>query len=408
MILKVTFPSQERELAGSLTLPDQRPICYALFAHCFTCGQNSLAARRITEALAAQNIGVLRFDFTGLGNSEGDFGNTNFSSNLEDLHAAVEFLRQHYEAPALLIGHSLGGAAVLAIARDIPEVQAVASLAAPFKASHVLNNFESSLEDINQHGKAEVSLGGRPFTIKQQFITDVEKFNGTQLATMRKPLLIMHAPDDRIVSINDAEKIYLQAKHPKSFVSLDNADHLLSDKNDATYVAGVIASWSSRYVSPIKHQSKTPLLKKGQVSVSEKDHEFTQQVFSDSHQWLMDEPITFGGKDSGPDPYEHLLASLGGCTSMTLRMYAKRKKWPLTHVEVTLVHARVHAQDCQTCADTDTPIEQITRTIALEGPLSEEQRARLLEIADRCPVHRTLETKVTVKTQAKTDTNDID
>jgi len=338
MSINVTFPSQEHMLSGSLTLPVQRPCGYALFAHCFTCGKNSVAARRITDALSAHGVGVLRFDFTGLGDSEGEFGNTNFSSNLDDLKAAVSFLREHYQAPQLLIGHSLGGTAVLAMAAQEPEVKAVVSIGAPFSAGHVVHNFEQAVQTIARAGEATVDLGGRPFTIKQQFLEDVAHFDGRQLAGMKKALLLMHAPTDRIVAIDEAEKIYHAAKHPKSFVSLDKADHLLSKPADAEYVADTIAAWSRPFWSSAVIEDTPSALEKGQVEVAEFDHVLTQRVSSAAHQWIMDEPVALGGGDRGPDPYEHLLAALGGCTAMTLRLYATRKQWPLTHVEVRQAH----------------------------------------------------------------------
>ncbi|MCB1844787.1 MAG: OsmC family protein, partial [Halioglobus sp.] len=359
-----------------------------LFAHCFTCGKDIAAASRIARALTAEGIAVLRFDFTGLGNSDGDFANTNFSSNLQDLLAATRFLRERYAAPALLVGHSLGGAAVLAMAPEVPEARAVVTIGAPHRAEHVAQNFGAALDTIHAEGIAQVSLGGRQFAIRKQFLEDLERHSDTDLGNLRKALLVMHAPLDATVGIQEAEKIYLEARHPKSFVSLDDADHLLSNKRDSEYVARVIAAWASRYLPA--RVSDRPAISAGSVLVDEKDHRFAQNVFSDSHHWLADEPTAVGGRNSGPDPYEHLLAALGTCTAMTLRMYASHKKLPLEHVSVQLRHSRDYYADCEACDEATRGIEVLERVVTLTGELSAAETQRLLEIADRCPVHRTL------------------
>tara|TARA_R110001592_G_scaffold363396_2_gene687616 strand:- start:31304 stop:32515 length:1212 start_codon:yes stop_codon:yes gene_type:complete len=393
---KVEFSSQGLQLSGALETPESNIRCYALFAHCFTCGKDVAAASRISRALTREGIAVLRFDFTGLGNSDGDFANTNFSSNLQDLIAASDFLRANYEAPALLIGHSLGGAAVLAMAADVPEVRAVVTIGAPYKAEHVTRNFSASLEQIASTGEAQVTLGGRKFSIRKQFLDDLEHHDYADLGKLRKALLIMHAPLDETVSITEAEKIYVRAKHPKSFISLDDADHLLSRKADAEYVARNIAAWVDRYLPTPDVPSVK--MSAGHVRVEEKNHKFTQHVYSDSHYWLADEPTSVGGNNAGPDPYEHLLAALGACTSMTLRMYAERKSLPLEHVIVNLRHSRDYNADCQNCEGEAGKIEALERIITLRGDLTEEQRKRLLQIADRCPVHRTLHNDLQVRT----------
>ncbi len=393
---KVEFSSNGLQLSGALEAPESALRCYALFAHCFTCGKDVAAASRIARALTEQGIAVLRFDFTGLGNSDGDFANTNFSSNLQDLVAATEFLRANYEAPALLIGHSLGGAAVLAMAGEVPEAKAVVTIGAPHRAEHVAHNFSASLEEITATGEARVELGGRQFRIKKQFLDDLETHQSIDLGKLRKALLVMHAPLDATVNIEQAEKIYLEARHPKSFISLDDADHLLSRKVDAQYAASVIASWAGRYLpaSP----APTAQVHRGHVKVEEKNHKFTQHVHSDSHYWLADEPLAVGGNNAGPDPYEHLLAALGTCTAMTLRMYANRKGLPLQHVSVELQHTRDYHHDCLDCGDKPMQIEVLQRVVYLRGDLSREQTDRLLQIADRCPVHRTLHSELQVKT----------
>lgn len=395
---RVTFESQGLELSGLLETPDQAPLCYALFAHCFTCGKDVAAASRISRSLVARDIAVLRFDFTGLGNSDGDFANTNFSSNTADLLAAADFLKREYGAPSILIGHSLGGAAVLAVAGQIDSVKAVVSIAAPFEAEHVIHNFSANIEHIEQSGAAEVTLGARTFTIKKQFLDDLRAQNTDHIGNLGKALLVMHSPLDTTVDITDAERIYKAAKHPKSFVSLDKADHLLSKKHDSEYAAAVIAGWASAYIDDAAVQSRASV-EKGHVLVEEKNQSFTQHVSSDSHYWLADEPKALGGNNTGPDPYEHLLAALGACTSITLRFYAKRESIPLDHVKVEVSHARNHMQDCEDCEKPAGPVEVLTRTLTLEGDLSEAQRTKLVEIANKCPVHKTLHGDLQIETQ---------
>lgn len=398
---KVEFNNSNNEtLAGLLETPSESVTAYVLFAHCFTCGKDLAAATRIARALVARGYGVLRFDFTGLGNSDGDFSNTNFSSNVQDLIAAADFLRENYSAPALLIGHSLGGAAVLKAAADIPESQAVVTIGAPADAAHVGKQFACDMQMIEQQGQAEVNLAGRKFTIKKQFIDDIQAQNMAHLGSLKKALLVFHAPLDSTVSITEAQKIYQQAKHPKSFISLDQADHLLTNKEDAEYVADVIASWANRYLSQSSRvQQKASSVARGEVVVTERNQKFTQTVSSDGHYWLADEPISMGGDNLGPDPYEHLLAALGACTNMTLRMFADRKGWLLDSVSVSLSHGRSHGKDCQHCDEEHPQIDLIQRKLVLKGDLDEQQRQRLVEIADRCPVHKTLHNKILVKTE---------
>lgn len=399
---KLSFTGHDGStLAGLMELPEGEIKGHALFAHCFTCGKDIVAASRISRALAASGYAVLRFDFTGLGSSEGDFANTNFSSNVQDLIAAADYMRENLAAPDIIIGHSLGGTAVLKAAGDIDEVKGVVTIGAPADASHVAKQFGCDLDVIQERGEAEVDLAGRKFTIKKQFLDDIGDHSLEHVGKLRKALLVCHSPVDTIVSINEAEKIYRTAKHPKSFISLDTADHLLSKHTDANYVAGIIATWAEKYIrSADSAIEKRPSVAKGTIRVEERNHVFTQDVYSDSHSWLADEPTAVGGSNTGPDPYEHLLAGLGACTAMTLRMYASRKKWPLDHVAVDLEHGRSHGEDCEHCDDDHSQVDVITRNITLQGDLDDSQRKRLMEIADRCPVHKTLENKIVVETYA--------
>ncbi len=387
---KVSFRNlNDKLLSGRLELPiDQFPRAYALFAHCFTCSKNFSAVRHISKALTQNGFGVLRFDFTGLGDSEGDFADTNFSSNVEDLLAAARFLEEKYQAPKLLVGHSLGGAAVLFAARQLETVEAVATIGAPASPEHVSHLFEESIDEIIKNKSAKVNLGGRPFTIKSQFIDDLRKQDlPDALKDLNKSLLIMHSPQDMTVEIENAAKIYKAAKHPKSFVSLDGADHLMSDKEDSHYVGDVIATWASRYVSiPDEIELRSP----DSVLVRIGREKYVTDVQSGPHRMRSDEPVEVGGQDFGPSPYDYLLASLGTCTAMTLRMYADRKKWDLDEVRVHLNHSKIHKEDCEDCEDKDHMLDLIERKIELKGNLDEIQKNRLLEISERCPVHRTL------------------
>jgi len=403
--LRLTFDGHDgAELAARLDLPTGPVRAYALFAHCFTCSKDVIAARRIAEALTAAGIGVLRFDFTGLGGSGGDFASTNFSSNVADLLEAAAFLRARYEAPRLLIGHSLGGAAVLAAASEIPEAVAVATIGAPADADHVVHNFHADLETIRREGRAEVDLAGRSFTIERQFLDDLETQRiRDKVAHLRKALLVLHAPRDEIVGIDNATALFVAAKHPKSFVSLDTADHLLSEPADAAYAAGVIAAWAERYLDA-DHPAEDTEAAAG-VTVSETGlGKFQSMVRVGAHRLIADEPEAVGGFDSGPSPYDYLATALGACTVMTLRMYAEHKKLPVDRITATVHHAKVHAADCAECSEDRRGkggrIDRFERVIRVEGDLDADTRSRLLEIADKCPVHRTLEAGAAIATRA--------
>jgi len=398
---KITFPNPDgQELAARLDRPAGPPRAIALFAHCFTCSKDVFAATRISQALAACGFAVLRFDFTGLGASEGEFANTNFSSNVEDLVAAAEWLREREQAPMLLIGHSLGGAAVLAAAGRVPEVRAVATIGAPFDPAHATRLLADARAEIEARGEAEVVLAGRTFSIKKQFLDDLEaQRSAERIARLRRPLLIFHAPKDAIVGIDNAAEIFQAAKHPKSFVSLDDADHLLSRREDAVWVADVLAAWASRYLPAAAAAGEEEPAAEGEVVVAESgEGRFAQTIRAGRHQLRADEPASVGGDDSGPGPYDLLLAGLGACTTMTVRMYASRKKLPLEHVAVRLRHARIHAEDCADCETREGRLDEIRRELSLAGDLDDDQRRRLLEIADKCPVHRTLSGEIKIRT----------
>jgi putative redox protein len=391
------------QLAAALELPDGEPAAYALFAHCFTCGKDTLAAKRISVALAAKGIAVLRFDFTGLGSSEGDFANSTFSSNVADLVRAADHLREVRKAPAILIGHSLGGAAVLAAAGQIREARAVVTIAAPSDPAHVTGLFKEHIDSIRTQGEVEVSLAGRPFRIRREFLDDIAEHELMKGVTgLHKALLVMHSPVDDTVGIDNATKIFVAAKHPKSFVSLDHADHLLTKPIDALYAADVIAAWASRYVDaagPAKAMDLPEAPRQVVVQETRKS-KFNQTITVGPHHLVADEPVAAGGMDAGPGPYDFLLAGLGACTSMTMRLYADRKSLPLDRVTVRLKHSKIHAKDCAECETREGMLDQIERDIAMEGALDAEQRRKLMEIADKCPVHRTLTSEIRIVTTA--------
>ncbi len=402
--LKLDFKNAQGErLSARLDLPlDEKPAAYALFAHCFTCNKNFNAVFNINRALANEGIAVLRFDFTGLGESEGDFSQTNFRTNVEDLIAAADFLRSEFEAPRLLIGHSLGGAAVLQAASRIPSAQAVAIIGAPFDPSDLGKALGSSKEEIRERGEAVINIGGRSFLIRKQFLDDLEQVKmDDAIGNLNKALMILHSPRDTIVSLENAARIFQAARHPKSFVSLDDADHLLSNRRDSQYAGTVLAAWVGRYVDLPREQKEHRDLMDNRVVVRTGKRGFQTEIIAGGHRLLADEPLSVGGSDTGPNPYDYLVASLGACTSMTLRMYADRKQWPLESATVRLRHQKLHAEDCRECETEAGMVDVIEREIELEGDLDREQRERFRQIADRCPVHKTLHSKIEVITRLK-------
>jgi len=398
---KVAFVNSKGvKLSGRLDLPgNQIPKTYAIFAHCFTCNKNLNAVRNISKALTTRGFGVFRFDFTGLGQSEGEFSNTNFSSNIEDLEDVAKYMVREFGTPELMIGHSLGGAAAIFASKRIPSIRSTATIGAPSSPQHVQHLFKNSIEEIQENGVAIVDIGGREFPISSQFIKDIsEKNMNEEVKSLRKPLLIMHSPQDRVVEVKNAAEIYSAAMHPKSFISLDGADHLLSRKEDSSYVGGVIAEWASRY---IKLDEKETLQTSGQVTVRIGSDGFTTDILAAGHTLIADEPESVGGDDFGPSPYDLLLSSLGACTAMTLRMYADRKKWNLEEVIIHLKHGKTYNTDCKNCDEKEAKVDLIEKSIELVGDLDDSQKNRLMEIADKCPVHKSLNNTVIIQSTLK-------
>ena len=394
----VRFPAaQGHELAARLDMPAGKPRAYALLAHCFTCSKDSKGAVFVSQALAARGIAVLRFDFTGLGQSAGDFGGSTFSSNIDDIVCAARYLSETWSAPQILLGHSLGGAAMLAAAERIPEARAVATIGSPYDPRHI-EHLVKNKDELLAKGEATVDIGGRPFKVRRALLDDLGRHDPSKtIGALRKALLVLHSPRDTIVPIDNAATIFRAAKHPKSFVSLDDADHLLTKIDDAAYAAEVIAAWASRYLDPLEQE-----IVPGVRVVEAGQGKFAQDIYTGRHRLRADEPVSAGGADSGPNPYDLLCAALGSCTTMTVRLYADHKQLPLTRVSVELKHDKIHAKDCQECETREGKIDRIERTLTLEGDLDDAQRAKLLEIAAKCPVHRTLHSEVWITTTLST------
>lgn len=389
-------------LRGTMELPlESQPKFYALFAHCFTCGKDLRVARNLSLSLTQEGIAVLRFDFTGLGESDGDFADSNFSANTRDLLAAADFLKEHYQSPSLLIGHSLGGTASLQVAAELDSVKALATIGAPYNPDHVLNLLKDDLETLKEDGEATVDIGGRNFRIRQQFVEDLRnrvREQSLRNEAMRgKSLLIMHSPQDAIVEISNARKIYEEARHPKSFVSLDGANHLLTAREDSIYAGKVIATWAGRYISVSQETSESEEMVMARID----EGPFLTEILAGEHHMLADEPESVGGDDLGPNPYQFLAAGLGACTAMTLRMYADRKKWPLTEVKVHLNYDNDYEDHARNCENMEKRMGRFERMLEIKGDLEQSQVDKLVEIANKCPVHKTMEKGVSVETSLR-------
>lgn len=407
----LSFPNENGEtLSGRLDLPlGSSPDAYAIFAHCFTCSKQTRAVAAVSRALTGKGIAVLRFDFTGLGDSQGDFSDTTFSSNVTDLITAAEYLRTHFAAPKILVGHSFGGTACLKAAGQLSSVKAVATIGSPFDPAHVQHLLGDARSAIEKSGEASVTLAGRPFRIKRQFLEDLDNANmNNALPKLNRALLVLHSPVDEVVGIDNAAQIYKAGKHPKSFISLDTADHMLRRPADAAYAGSVIAEWAARYIDIRKETVNRPPAGEHRVVSRIGKRNYRTDIIAGGHRLVADEPVEVGGADGGPTPYDLLLAGLGACTAMTLRMYADRKQWPLTAVTVALSHRKVNASDCESCATDKGRLDQIERQIKILGPLDTAQRQRLMEIADRCPVHRTLHSEINVVTRQQSPADEKD
>lgn len=408
---KLTFRNTSGDaLSARLDLPlGSVPDAYAIFAHCFTCSKHTKAVAAVSHALTQKGIAVLRFDFTGLGDSEGDFSDTTFSSNVADLITAAGYLEAHYATPKILIGHSFGGTACLKAAAGLPGVKAVATIGSPFDPAHVRHLLGDAREAIENSGEASVTLAGRPFRIKRQFLEDLDTADMADvLPKLNRALLVLHSPVDEVVDIDNAALIYQAARHPKSFISLDTADHMLGRSADAKYAGNVIAGWAARYIDVREKTVNLPPTVGHRVITRIGQTGYRTEITASGHHLVADEPADVGGTDTGPTPYDLLVAGLGACTAMTLRMYADRKGWPLEEVAVSLSHQKIHAKDCESCDTESGRLDQIKRQIEVIGPLDADQRQRLMEIADRCPVHRTLHSKIEVVTDEKPPAKDAE
>lgn len=397
----ITFTNEQGiELSGYLQKPViGRPIAFAIFAHCFTCTKDSKAAKYISDVLVEKGIAVLRFDFTGLGNSGGKFSDTDFTSNVNDIVAAADYLKQHHQAPEILIGHSLGGTAVLSAAKHIPSSKAVATIGSPADADHILHILEGRHDELEAEGQVDVHIGGQSYTITNAFVEDISQQNvKDEVRNLGKALLVMHSPLDDTVSIDQASELFMRARHPKSFVTLDNADHLLSKTADARYAANVLAGWVSRYLdTPMQLDKPFPRFKKGSTRVrAPKADGFLCTVNANGHRLFADEPLSHGGSNLGATPFDLLSSALAACTAMTLNMYARHKQLSVDTVEVSIQHQKIPAKECKSCETETGKIDQFERTIRITGDITDAQRERMIQIADRCPVHKTLHSEIEV------------
>lgn len=392
------------KLQAYLELPaNQRPNYYAVFAHCFSCNSTFGAVKNITRELTKHGFGIVRFDFTGLGKSEGEFADSHFSANVDDLIAVSDFMEENYEAPSLLIGHSLGGAAVIVAASQLEAIKAVATIGAPATVEHVTQHFSHRLDEVKTKGEVEVNIGGRPFKINQEFVEDFSKTDLPSITEkLRKPILILHSPLDAIVNIENAQQLYLKAKHPKSFVSLDRADHLLTNTSDSRYVGNMIGSWVQRYFPRKENQMLNPEGEQLVGHLNLLEDNFTTYIQTKKHALVADEPASVNGDDFGPSPYEYLNAALAACTAMTLKLYAERKKWDLKEVFVYLSHSKKHSDELELDIEKPGYLDHISKRLKFIGDLDEVQQQRLKEIASRCPVHKTLLNEVIIETELTT------
>jgi putative redox protein len=389
------------KLQAHLELPaNEKPHYYAIFAHCFTCSSSLSAVKYISRALTSHGFGVVRFDFTGLGRSEGEFAESYFSANVDDLIAVSEYLETNYETPSLLVGHSLGGAAVIVAASKLKNIKAVATIGAPSTVSHVTHLFSHGIEQVKEKGEVEVNIGGRPFKINQEFVEDFDKISLPEITkNLKKPLLVMHAPFDTIVGIDNAQTLYHNAHHPKSFVSLDDADHLLSNSKDSIYVGNMIGAWVQRY---FEQKDNEQLETNGEQLVAHLnilEDNFTTTIQTKKHNLIADEPESVGGNDFGPSPYDFLSAGLAACTVMTLKMYAERKKWDLQEVFAYITYSKKHSDDLMLDLDIPKRMDYLQKRLKFVGDLDESQKLKLKEIASKCPVHKTLQSEVIIETQ---------
>ncbi len=389
------------KLQAYLELPaNQKPNHFAIFAHCFSCNSNFNAVKNISRSLSNHGFGVLRFDFTGLGKSEGEFAESHFSANVEDLLDVSNYLEKHHKAPSLLVGHSLGGAAVIVAASKLKNIKAVATVGAPANVNHVTHLFSHAIADVPEKGDVEVQIGGRPFKINQDFVNDFSKTDLPKIIkNLRKPILVMHAPFDKTVGVENAHQIYHNAIHPKSFISLDNADHLLSKPADSIYVGNMIGSWVERYIEPEENKMITTEGEQLVGHLNLLEDNFTTSIQTKKHSFIADEPISIGGDDFGPSPYDFLSAGLAACTVMTLKLYAERKKWDLHEVFVYITYSKKHSDDLDIDVDKPTRFDHLNKKLKFVGNLDEKQIQRLKEIASKCPVHKTLQNKVIIETE---------
>lgn len=388
------------QLQAYLELPaNQQPSNYVIFAHCFTCSSSLKPVKNISRVLAAHGFGVVRFDFTGLGKSEGEFADSYFSANVDDLLAVNDYMKTHYQAPTLLVGHSLGGAAVIVAASQLDTVKAVATIGAPATIAHVKKHFSHHVQEIAEKGAVEVNIGGIPFKINQEFVDDFDKTDLPEITKhLRKPILIMHAPFDKIVGIDNAHQLYKNAHHPKSFISLNDADHLLLNEKDSRYVGNMIGTWVEAYFDTRNH---AVLDTEGEQLVGHLnllEDNFTTTIQTQKHSFTADEPKSVGGDDFGPSPYDFLGAALASCTAMTLKLYAELKKWDLQEVFVYITYSKKHSVDLQDL-DKTARFNHLLKKLKFIGDLNDSQKRRLKEIASKCPVHKTLLSDIVIETE---------